>query len=41
MYMYKIENLALDLILKVRDCPDDVAEVLGWAEGALHETVTI
>ena len=38
---HKIENLALDLILKVGDCPDDIAEVLGWAEGAIHEAVTI
>ena len=38
---HKIENLALDLILKVGDCPDDIAEVVGWAEGAVHEAVTI
>ena len=36
-----IQNLTLYLILKVRDCPDDIAEVVGWAEGAVHEAVTI
>ena len=37
--MNSIENLALNLIVKVRKCPDDI--VVGRAEGAIHEAVTI